>query len=223
MHERKARMAELSDAFVALPGGLGTLEEVVEALTWTMLGIHLKPVGLLNVGGYYDLLEGFLDGARDAGVPEARAPRARAERRRPRDARRASHPVGAGARLAVDAGGDPARRLMTTRVPAQQVRVARREDFPAMARVLARAFHEDPLTVWLYPRERSRDRHVERSFMVSLNRLGRQNQLYTTDDHAGGALWALPGAVARGPAPVRLEPLARCLRCSRACCGRCAR
>jgi uncharacterized protein (TIGR00730 family) len=75
MHERKARMAELSDAFVALPGGLGTLEEVVEALTWTMLGIHLKPVGLLNVGGYYDLLEGFLDGARDQGFvkPEHRA------------------------------------------------------------------------------------------------------------------------------------------------------
>jgi uncharacterized protein (TIGR00730 family) len=64
MHERKARMAELSDAFVALPGGVGTLEEVVEALTWTMLGIHLKPVGLLNVGGYYDLLEAFLDRAR---------------------------------------------------------------------------------------------------------------------------------------------------------------
>jgi ribosomal protein S18 acetylase RimI-like enzyme len=93
----------------------------------------------------------------------------------------------------MDADGDPARRLMTTRLPAQQVRVARREDFPAMARVLARAFHEDPLTTWLYPRERSRDRHVERSFMVSLSRLAPQNQLYTTDDHAGGALWALPG------------------------------
>ena len=75
MHERKARMAELSDAFIALPGGVGTLEEVVEALTWTMLGIHLKPVGLLNVGGYYDLLEGFLDGARDQRFlkPEHRA------------------------------------------------------------------------------------------------------------------------------------------------------
>jgi uncharacterized protein (TIGR00730 family) len=75
MHERKARMAELSDAFVALPGGIGTLEEVVEALTWTMLGIHAKPVGLLNVGGYYDLLEEFLDGAREQGFlrPEHRA------------------------------------------------------------------------------------------------------------------------------------------------------
>jgi GNAT superfamily N-acetyltransferase len=79
-----------------------------------------------------------------------------------------------------------------TAVPAQ-VRLAGREDFPAMARVLARAFHEDPLTAWLYPREHSRDRHVERSFRVSLARLERQHQLYTTADHAGGALWALPG------------------------------
>jgi ribosomal protein S18 acetylase RimI-like enzyme len=74
-----------------------------------------------------------------------------------------------------------------------QVRVAREADFPAMARVLARAFHEDPLTAWLYPREGSRDRHVERSFRVSLRRLAPQGQLYTTADHAGAALWALPG------------------------------
>ncbi len=73
------------------------------------------------------------------------------------------------------------------------VRAAREEDFPAMARVLARAFHADPLTSWLYPREPSRDRHVERSFRVSLRRLAPQGQLYTTDDHAGAALWALPG------------------------------
>lgn len=75
MHQRKARMAELSDAFVALPGGLGTLEEVVEALTWTMLGIHAKPVGLLSVGGYYAPLEALLDQARDHGFlrPEHRA------------------------------------------------------------------------------------------------------------------------------------------------------
>jgi ribosomal protein S18 acetylase RimI-like enzyme len=81
---------------------------------------------------------------------------------------------------------------MVVGVPAP-VRLAREEDFPAMARVLARAFHEDPLTSWLYPRERSRDRHVERSFRVSLRRLAPQNQLYTTADHAGAALWALPG------------------------------
>jgi GNAT superfamily N-acetyltransferase len=81
---------------------------------------------------------------------------------------------------------------MAVGVPAS-VRVAREEDFPAMARVLARAFHTDPLTSWLYPRERSRDRHVERSFRVSLRRLAPQGQLYTTTDHAGAALWALPG------------------------------
>jgi uncharacterized protein (TIGR00730 family) len=54
MHERKATMAELSDGFIALPGGLGTFEETLEILTWSQLGIHRKPVGVLNVGGYYD-------------------------------------------------------------------------------------------------------------------------------------------------------------------------
>jgi uncharacterized protein (TIGR00730 family) len=71
MHERKARMSELADAFIALPGGLGTLEEVFEAVTWTMLGIHTKPVGLLSVGGYYDPLEELLDRARDQGFLRA--------------------------------------------------------------------------------------------------------------------------------------------------------
>jgi uncharacterized protein (TIGR00730 family) len=56
MHERKARMAELSDAFIALPGGFGTLDETFEAVTWTQLGIHDKPVGLLDVGGFYQPL-----------------------------------------------------------------------------------------------------------------------------------------------------------------------
>lgn len=60
MHERKALMAELSDAFIALPGGFGTLEEFCEVVTWTQLGIHRKPCGLLNVGGYYDGLLAFL-------------------------------------------------------------------------------------------------------------------------------------------------------------------
>lgn len=54
MHHRKARMAELADAFIALPGGYGTLEELFEALTWCQLGIHAKPSGLLNVAGYFD-------------------------------------------------------------------------------------------------------------------------------------------------------------------------
>jgi uncharacterized protein (TIGR00730 family) len=61
MHERKALMADLSDGFIALPGGFGTLEEFFETLTWAQLGIHRKPCGLLNVRGYYDDLLRFLD------------------------------------------------------------------------------------------------------------------------------------------------------------------
>jgi uncharacterized protein (TIGR00730 family) len=61
MHERKALMSELSDAFLALPGGLGTLEELFEIWTWGQLGLHAKPFGLLNVAGYYDPLINFLD------------------------------------------------------------------------------------------------------------------------------------------------------------------
>jgi hypothetical protein len=60
MHERKALMASLADGFVALPGGLGTLEELLEILTWSQLGIHRKPIGVVNVGGYWDGLLGFL-------------------------------------------------------------------------------------------------------------------------------------------------------------------
>lgn len=60
MHERKALMAERSDAFVALPGGIGTFEELFEVWTWRQLGYHNKPVGLLNVAGYYDALMAFL-------------------------------------------------------------------------------------------------------------------------------------------------------------------
>jgi len=65
MHERKAMMSDLADAFIALPGGYGTIEEVVEAVTWTQLGIHDKPVGLLDVEGYFDHLVAFLDRAVD--------------------------------------------------------------------------------------------------------------------------------------------------------------
>jgi uncharacterized protein (TIGR00730 family) len=60
MHERKAMMAELSDAFIALPGGWGTLEELFEVITWAQLGLHRKPCGLLNAGGYFDPLLTFL-------------------------------------------------------------------------------------------------------------------------------------------------------------------
>ena len=67
MHARKALMAELADGFVALPGGLGTFEELLEIATWGQLGIHRKPVGVLNVAGYYDPLVALLDHAVAAG------------------------------------------------------------------------------------------------------------------------------------------------------------
>lgn len=65
MHERKALMSDLSDGFIALPGGFGTLEEFCEAVTWTQLGVHAKPCGLLNVAGFYDGLLRFLEHALD--------------------------------------------------------------------------------------------------------------------------------------------------------------
>jgi uncharacterized protein (TIGR00730 family) len=67
MHERKALMAELSEGFIALPGGIGTLEELFEVWTWGQLGSHHKPCALLNVAGFYDRLLGFLDLAADEG------------------------------------------------------------------------------------------------------------------------------------------------------------
>lgn len=63
MHERKTKMFELSDAFIALPGGFGTLEEVAEVTTWAQLGIHGKPIGLLNIDGYYEGLLAWLERA----------------------------------------------------------------------------------------------------------------------------------------------------------------
>ena len=72
MHARKALMAQLSDGFIALPGGFGTLEELFEVVTWAQIGIHNKPVGLLNVAGYYDGLLAFIDHAvREGFIPEA--------------------------------------------------------------------------------------------------------------------------------------------------------
>ena len=61
MHERKAMMADAADAFIALPGGLGTLEELFEVLTWSQLGFHQKPAGVLNVDGFYEGMQAFLD------------------------------------------------------------------------------------------------------------------------------------------------------------------
>ncbi|CAH1424064.1 unnamed protein product [Lactuca virosa] len=74
MHQRKAEMARQADAFIALPGGYGTLEELLEVITWAQLGIHQKPVGLLNVDGYYNSLLSFIDKAVDEGfvTPAAR-------------------------------------------------------------------------------------------------------------------------------------------------------
>ncbi|MDP6372642.1 MAG: TIGR00730 family Rossman fold protein [Vicinamibacterales bacterium] len=75
MHERKALLTDRSDAFIAMPGGYGTLDELCEALTWGQLGIHAKPVGLLSTAGYFDRLLAFLDHARSEGFlqPEHRA------------------------------------------------------------------------------------------------------------------------------------------------------
>lgn len=61
MHERKQKMSELADGFMTLPGGIGTFEEFYEVLTWGQLNLHQKPIGLLNAGGYYDLMLQFLD------------------------------------------------------------------------------------------------------------------------------------------------------------------
>ncbi|XP_047308495.1 cytokinin riboside 5'-monophosphate phosphoribohydrolase LOG1-like isoform X2 [Impatiens glandulifera] len=74
MHQRKAEMAKHSDAFIALPGGYGTLEELLEVIAWAQLGIHDKPVGLLNVDGYYNSLLSFIDKAVEEGFicPSAR-------------------------------------------------------------------------------------------------------------------------------------------------------
>jgi len=74
MHERKMMMFEMSDAFIALPGGFGTLEELAELLTWAQLGLHAKPCGLINVEGYFEPLLSFLDSAVSRGFikPEHR-------------------------------------------------------------------------------------------------------------------------------------------------------
>lgn len=67
LHERKARMSELADAFIALPGGLGTLEEIAEVVSWAQLELHHKPIGLLDVDGYWQALATWLDHAVDEG------------------------------------------------------------------------------------------------------------------------------------------------------------
>ena len=71
MHERKALMADLADAFIALPGGFGTFDEFFEIITWAQLGIHHKPCGVLNIGGYFDRLVDFVDHAVGEGFIQA--------------------------------------------------------------------------------------------------------------------------------------------------------
>ena len=71
MHTRKAMMADLSDAFIAMPGGVGTFEEFFEVVTWTQLGLHRKPCGLLNVNGFYAPLAAFIDQATNEGFIRA--------------------------------------------------------------------------------------------------------------------------------------------------------
>ena len=72
MHERKATMADLADSFIALPGGIGTLEELFEVWTWGQLGLHGKPLGFLDVAGYFERLHAFLDHMADEGFVKAR-------------------------------------------------------------------------------------------------------------------------------------------------------
>jgi uncharacterized protein (TIGR00730 family) len=92
MHARKMLMAQLADAFIALPGGFGTLEELFEVVTWSQLGYHHKPVGLLDVAGYYAPLLAFIDHARPTGFIRP-LPADPAARRRPGRAARQLAPV----------------------------------------------------------------------------------------------------------------------------------
>ena len=84
LHERKALMHELSDGFIVLPGGFGTLDELMESVTWAQLGLHAKPIGIVNVAGYFDDLLAFVEGARPAGIHPGR-PRRDPHRPRRRD------------------------------------------------------------------------------------------------------------------------------------------
>ena len=103
MHERKAKMAELSDGFIALPGGIGTLEELIEVYTWSYLGIHSKPLGLVNTDGYYDGLTAFLDHSVTEGFLR---PQTRASLLVAPDARGAAGRAGPRSDVAVSTGRD---------------------------------------------------------------------------------------------------------------------
>ena len=75
LHERKALMHELSDGFIALPGGFGTLDELMESITWAQLGLHAKPIGIVNVAGYFDELLAFVETPRAPGSSRPRTAR----------------------------------------------------------------------------------------------------------------------------------------------------
>ena len=94
MHTRKAAMADLADGFIALPGGFGTLDEVLEILTWNQIGTIAKPVAFLDVGGYFDSLFRFFDEAVDGRPDQARAPGDGATRRFGRVGDRDRHRAG---------------------------------------------------------------------------------------------------------------------------------
>ena len=97
MHERKARMTDLADAFLALPGGIGTLDELFEAWSWNALGYHAKPFCLLNVEGFWDGLIEFIDHADRERLPVAAAARAVARRDTPEEALKLLDEAAAGA------------------------------------------------------------------------------------------------------------------------------
>ena len=115
LHERKALMHELSDAFVALPGGFGTLDELAESVTWAQLGLHAKPIGLVNVAGYFDGLRRVRRGRRQPGVRLGVAPGD------PHGARRRTELLDA--RCVVAAA--PGRARAAARVPQRRVRLLR--------------------------------------------------------------------------------------------------
>ena len=96
MHERKAVMADAADAFVMLPGGFGTLDEFFEVVTWTQLGIHAKPCGVLDAAGFFGPLRALIDGAVTAGFRAPGAPGHDRGGRRPRPAARPAGRVDAG-------------------------------------------------------------------------------------------------------------------------------
>ena len=121
MHARKALMAELADGFVALPGGIGTFEELLEIATWGQLGIHRKPIGILNVAGYYDPLVALARPRRGRGLRLGGEPRAPERGRRPSPPSRPHGGARAPARAVVDhAGRSLIARSAVSREPAQR-------------------------------------------------------------------------------------------------------